>query len=576
MPPKFPSSPKQSSKAPNENETPEAKKSTTGDRFLTRRVGYYIFLFRLVISVLLVKGSDVPDEWWQSTEVAYHYVYRKGHLPLEWRADTAIRSFVYPAPFALAFSLLKFLEIDSTFLIWLAPRLITAAIATGVDINTYRIAKFFDTSPDNDGVTVGKLALIFSVVHWFTGFITARTESNVLEALVFLLVIQQAQYIPFLIVAGFGCAVRPTAAVLFFPSAVAHWLHGAQRFGFKAVVFIATSTIVVGGVWLLAVASIDRLFYGFWTCTPWNFLVYNVLEGRSAFYGSHPWHWYITAALPAISMPYTPLLALLFFPSTWAIDVPMKITAKLVMCCATTLFAVSAYSGVEHKEMRFLYPLVPVLIAMAAFIFLHHPFIHQTTQRPKGLLKAMGLFNVLLLLFLGVTYRRGPLDVMAELRFYPSPITSIDVLTSCYNLPGLSYAHNAVGSLRGLDCTLSLSRASDGTLSVKKVTENDLFVGDPVAFVEWVYGGTAPRNKTLLTLLNATVPGASWPVPEALILYASTAEALKPFLAKHGFASQRSIFHTLVLLESDEDYWIELWQRNLTSAEHKRKKKRGN
>jgi phosphatidylinositol glycan class B len=278
------------------------------------------------------------------------------------------------------------------------------------------------------------------------------------------------------------------------------------------------------------------------------------------------------------------MLLLLFFKSTWEINVPTKITAKLVMSCATVLFTVSAYSGIDHKEMRFLYPVVPVLIAVSAFLFLHHPLIHggSDVRRPIKLLKVMGVFNVLLLLVLGSAYRRGPLDMMGELRFYPQKISSVDVLTSCYNLPGYSHAHLAVDSLRGVDCMLrlagreNLEQTPAESHLVKKPTETDLFKFDPLAFVEWVYAAsTLPRNKnkTLVSLLNATVRRGSWSVPEAVILYSSTAELIKPFLTRYNFTMRRTVFHTILLVEDDEDYWIELWQRNISVSEEKKETK---
>ena len=571
--------PKAKFASPPKSEAKEAATAHEGtlpqqDKFLNRRLLYMIFACRIAMSLFLLKGSDVPDEWWQSTEVAYRQVFGKGELPLEWRNETAIRSFIYPAPYAVAFSVLKTFGLDTSFFIWLAPKVIAAAIATGVDAETYRIARYFDTSPDDEGVTVGKVALLFSVCHWFTAYIGLRTESNVLEALVFLVVIQQSRYVPFLIVAGFGCAIRPTAVILFLPFAAAHWLNALQRGGAKAVVFLVLATAIVTTAWLAAVAWIDSQVYGTWTCTPWNFFSYNVLEGRSAWYGTHSWHWYVSAALPAMAMPYTPLLLLLLLPSTWQLPVPSKITAKLAMCCVTVVFTIMCYSTLPHKEMRFVYPLVPIFIAISAFLFLHHPFVHATENRAKRLLKAFVVVNVLTFLFIGTTYRRGPLDVMGELRFYPTSMQSLHVLTSCYNLPGHSYAHGAViGELRGLDCTLVLSPGPDGDLSDKKITETDLFNRDPVAFVGWVYSGVAPKNKTLHRLLNSTVVGGSWQIPEAVVMYASTALTLNSsFLEKFGFEQKRSLFHTLILVEDDEDYWIELWQRNLTAAALKESK----
>lgn len=51
---------------------------------------------------------------------------------------------------------------------------------------------------------------------------------------------------------------------------------------------------------LLLSILVDRIFYGDWVLVQYNFLEFNVLHGGSAFYGSHPWHWYITQGYPVI------------------------------------------------------------------------------------------------------------------------------------------------------------------------------------------------------------------------------------------------------------------------------------
>ena len=54
-------------------------------------------------------------------------------------------------------------------------------------------------------------------------------------------------------------------------------------------------------IFVLAISSyIDRVFYGRWTCVHYNFLEFNVLSNLSTFYGSHPWHWYLSQGFPII------------------------------------------------------------------------------------------------------------------------------------------------------------------------------------------------------------------------------------------------------------------------------------
>lgn len=45
---------------------------------------------------------------------------------------------------------------------------------------------------------------------------------------------------------------------------------------------------------------LDCGFYGDWTFVQYNFLKFNFLQGGGSFYGTHPWHWYITQGFPVI------------------------------------------------------------------------------------------------------------------------------------------------------------------------------------------------------------------------------------------------------------------------------------
>lgn len=72
-------------------------------------------VYRL-FNCLLLSTSFVPDEYWQSLEVAHKMVFGYGHLTWEWQ-ESSIRSFVHPSIFALYFYILKIFGIDSSFLV---------------------------------------------------------------------------------------------------------------------------------------------------------------------------------------------------------------------------------------------------------------------------------------------------------------------------------------------------------------------------------------------------------------------------------------------------------------------------
>jgi len=73
-----------------------------------------LILFRFYNSLSL--GTFfVPDEYWQSIEVAHNFVFDYGYLTWEWKEK--IRSFSYPLLFTLPYMILKHFNLDNTDLL---------------------------------------------------------------------------------------------------------------------------------------------------------------------------------------------------------------------------------------------------------------------------------------------------------------------------------------------------------------------------------------------------------------------------------------------------------------------------
>jgi len=71
-------------------------------------------LFRFYNSLTL-KTFFVPDEYWQSIEVAHNFVFKYGYLTWEWKEK--IRSFSYPLLFTFPYMILKRFKLDNTDLL---------------------------------------------------------------------------------------------------------------------------------------------------------------------------------------------------------------------------------------------------------------------------------------------------------------------------------------------------------------------------------------------------------------------------------------------------------------------------
>lgn len=67
-------------------------------------------LFVRILSVFLVQTWYVPDEYWQTLEVAHKHAFGYGVLTWEWQRG--IRSYLYPSVVAALYYLLKLTGLD--------------------------------------------------------------------------------------------------------------------------------------------------------------------------------------------------------------------------------------------------------------------------------------------------------------------------------------------------------------------------------------------------------------------------------------------------------------------------------
>jgi alpha-1,6-mannosyltransferase len=121
-------------------------------------------------------------------------------------------------------------------------------------------------------------------------------------------------------------------------------------------VIVATG-IAAAAASLLATVPLDSLLWGRLLWPEAQVLLANTIGNMSAAYGTAPWHWYFSSALPrALALAYP--LALL---SPFVAPHP---AAELALI---PLSAVALYSFLPHKELRFiLYAVPPLNVAAAA------------------------------------------------------------------------------------------------------------------------------------------------------------------------------------------------------------------
>jgi GPI mannosyltransferase 3 len=251
------------------------------------------FLLRL-INCLLTKTWFVPDEFWQSHEVAHHLAFNYGYLTWEWRVG--IRSYVYPLLIASIYKLLQFLHLDNTIAFILIPSIFHTFLTAFGDVLLYLYAQRVYKSRE-----FASKVLLCRLMSWLTMYFASRSLTNCLEEFFTIFCIYLMSNIrngdkntfwSFHFFAFLSFVIRATAAINLIPIYFYSFFVQCDNKSLKLKFF--TQFIIIGLLTLVYNVAIDSYFHGSFLITAYNFLHYNVFHNVASHYGTHPWHWYLT------------------------------------------------------------------------------------------------------------------------------------------------------------------------------------------------------------------------------------------------------------------------------------------
>ena len=485
-------------------------------------------------NALLVRTAFVPDEYWQSLEVAHDLVFGYGHRTWEWAPETALRSFAHPVLFAAPYAALRLLGLDGTALFVLAPRLLQAALAAATDALVYLLAR------RRFGPAAAEWALACELGNWFTFFCAPRTLVNNLEALAALAALLTWPA-PGVALALAGCLLRPSGALLWVPLGLRE-LRRQRRPG----AFLLREVALPGAALAAADFAFESWMYGRWVFPPLRFLEFNVLRGGSAFYGVHPWHWYLTQGFPAMAASLLPLMAV------------GALRAEDRTLAGVAAWGLAYHSCVPHKEFRFVLPSLHLLLPYAGVACERlfgplGPLVRRAgvapgpEGRPAGprcgwrgpagrralLLALVFLPQAGLAAYFAGWHQAGTIAVMHHLRRevqagrVAESGGGVLFLTPCHATPLYSYVHAPV-PLRFLDC----SPPPPGRNPAAHRTEEAAFFAGPGAWLERAF----PRR-----LFGALPPRT---LPSHLVMFDPLEAEVRPFLRRHGYRRTWQAFHS--------------------------------
>jgi len=403
----------------------------------------------------------VPDETWQSVEVAHRLVYGRGELTWEW--EEGIRSYLHPLLCSVPLALLKITGLDTQYLVIVTPKLLQGLMTGICEYCLY-------CSVQQSSTRTGSWFLLLSAFNWHTLYTGSRTLINTLEysltslALAFYMRLKHGTsegrekgyiYLPLV---GLCFMVRPTSALLWAPLVLIHLVND-----FRERKLLSMTAWLAVAVWTVMVCiAVDSALYGTLTIVPLNFFLINVYKNLGVNYGSHPWHWYFSNGLPCLLGPLLLLLLKGIKRAPLVLLLPVAVNLAVL-------------SLLPHKEMRFLQSSLPFILIIASEQLAKFSI---TTQRiSKALFLAS---NICLALYLSLVHQRGVVDAATwagQIGLDKGEGTSVLFLMPCHSTPLHSHIHSHNVSVRYLHCEPNLSDAENYT------EEADLFYSAPAAFL---------------------------------------------------------------------------------------------
>ncbi|XP_055363363.1 GPI mannosyltransferase 3 isoform X2 [Betta splendens] len=430
-------------------------------------------------------------------------VFNYGYLTWEWKAG--IRGYLYPLFFAFIYKILHLTNCDTVhLLIWL-PRVIQALLAAFADVKFFFLIRTLESSD------VARWTFFCHVCSWFTWYCCTRTLTNSMEATITCVALY---YFPlpgskthsskkYLVLVALAVIVRPTALIVWFPLLMYHFWQEQNKLR-----LITHDYIPIGTLALVISTLIDCHFYEKWTMVQFNFLKFNVFHSVADFYGSHPWHWYLSQGFAVVIGPQLP-----FFLHGCSLA---NRTHKVLL--APVVWTIVIYSLLPHKEFRFIYPVLPFCMVFCGISLANL----KTWRRPAAILLLAA--NVAPALYTGLIHQRGALDVMSHLQKLcnvssistpPQPDTLF--LMPCHSTPHYSHVHCPL-KMRFLECPPDLGEKG-------YVDEAEQFYDDPLLWLQTSF----PYKSSL---------------PTHLIFFDVLEKEISVFLQVKNFVRTAEIFHT--------------------------------
>lgn len=165
--------------------------------------------------------------------------------------------------------------------------------------------------------------------------------------------------------------LRPTNAIIWIVLVAMTFVRGIWHHNMQwEVEALFREGFLCSGIVLTLSALVDRLFYGVWTFPMWHFLKFNVIQSIAVFYGNNDWHYYLSQGYPLLLIFAIVPAGLGLWSALFRRAEPSNVTiqSRLILhrLAVIAIALPAALSVLSHKEVRFIYPILPALHILAA------------------------------------------------------------------------------------------------------------------------------------------------------------------------------------------------------------------
>jgi hypothetical protein len=336
-------------------------------------VAFFVIAMVLRVGVAIYSPSiEYPDEIFESLEPAHRLAYGYGVVSWEW--TMGVRSWVFPAFLAGVMRATAWMGQGSRGYLDAIIVVLSLISLTTVWFG-FAWCRRADSEP-SALLAAGACAIWAPLIYF-----APKAFNEVLAGNLFLPGLYLGIYgggsraRKWLFLAGLFCGLAMSLRIQLAPAAVfavlyfcrSEWRSKVPPLLAGLLLPVAVFGLVDAFTWSYPFQSFFRYFW------------VNIVVGKSSFYGIRPWYWYLSFLVKYLG----PLLLL-----------AVAGVRRSPLLGWVTLVIVATHSLIGHKEGRFLYPVIPILITLAALGFVEvagYLRTHTRLHLPPRAIVAYGL-----------------------------------------------------------------------------------------------------------------------------------------------------------------------------------------